>query len=77
MTKYTSRYAELSFYVGGRERKFSGGQYVAQTAEEIAVLDRLVDAIKEPADSVAEIPEATAKPAPKPRKATAKEASGK
>ncbi|ETT41425.1 hypothetical protein C162_26125 [Paenibacillus sp. FSL R7-269] len=69
MTKYTSRYAELSFYVGGSERKFSGGQYVATSAEEIAVLDRLPDAIKEPADSAVETPEEPVKPAPKPRKA--------
>ena len=69
MTKYTSKYAELSFYVGGRERKFSGGQYVATSAEEVAVLDRLADAIKDPADSVVETPEEPAKPAPKPRKA--------
>lgn len=68
MTKYTSRYAELSFYVGGRERKFSGGQYVATSADEIAVLDRLVDAIKEPAEVN---PEEPVKPALKPRKAPA------
>lgn len=68
MTKYTSRYAELSFYVGGSERKFSGGQYVATSAEEVAVLDRLVDAIK--TEEEAEVkPEEPVKPTPKPRKA--------
>lgn len=46
MAKYTSKYAELSFYVDGTERKFSVGQYEATTQEEIAVLDRLVDAVK-------------------------------
>lgn len=76
MTKYTSRYAELSFYVGGRERKFSGGQYVATSAEEIAVLDLMPDAIKsEEPQAVADTPaeEVPAiKPAPKPRRTSAK-----
>lgn len=64
MAKYTSRYAELSFYVDGKERKFSGGIYVA-TEQEEAVLDRLVDAVKEVAAEPAETP------ATKPRKAGA------
>ncbi|CAH1194619.1 hypothetical protein PAECIP111892_01768 [Paenibacillus auburnensis] len=75
MTKYTSRYTELAFYVGGQERKFSGGQYVATSADEIAVLDRLEDAIKtEEPQAVAEVKEDASpqKPAPKPRKTSAK-----
>ncbi|MCM3205616.1 hypothetical protein [Paenibacillus illinoisensis] len=44
MAKYRSRYPELSFYVDGVERKFSGGVYEAKTAEEVAVLNRLSDA---------------------------------
>lgn len=70
MSKYTSKYAELSFYVGGIERKFNAGQYEATTQEEVAVLDRLVDAIR--AEEEEEAPEETVKPAPKPRKAPAK-----
>lgn len=65
MAKYTSKYAELSFYVGGQERKFSASQYEAKTAEEVAVLDRLVDAVK----TDEEVPEEPVKPTPKPRKA--------
>jgi hypothetical protein len=73
MTKYTSRYAELAFYVGGLERKFSGGQYVATSADEIAVLDRLEDAIKteEPRAVAEQKPEEPVKPTSKPRKASA------
>ncbi|WP_342439336.1 hypothetical protein NSS79_10695 [Paenibacillus sp. FSL L8-0436] len=67
MEKYTSKYAELSFYVGGQERKFSAGQYEAKTAEEIAVLERLADAIK----SEEAAPEEPVKSTPKPRKAAA------
>lgn len=62
MVTYKSRYAELAFYVGGRERKFSGGVYVAETPEEIAVLERLVDAVP---DAIPETtPEVNAEPAP-------------
>ncbi|NGM81198.1 hypothetical protein G5B47_02095 [Paenibacillus sp. 7124] len=68
MAKYTSRYAELSFYVAGEERKFSAGVYEATTPEEIAVLDRLTDAIKT---------EETVQPAPKQRKPAAAKTSEK
>lgn len=44
MAKYTSRYAELSFYVNGELRKFHSGEYRTDDAAEIAVLDGLVDA---------------------------------
>jgi hypothetical protein len=63
MAKYKSRYPELSFYVDGVERKFSGGAYDAKTAEEVAVLNRLSDA--EPAE------DKPAKAPSKPRKANA------
>ncbi|MEC0167863.1 hypothetical protein [Paenibacillus graminis] len=69
--KYTSRYAELSFYVNGVERKFSAGEYVATSREENEVLQRMVDAI--PAAPTTEEPaEVPTKPAPKPRKPAAK-----
>lgn len=42
--KYTSRYPELGFYVGGSLRKFNNGHYSTEDAEEIAVLDNLTDA---------------------------------
>lgn len=72
MATYTSKYAELSFYVNGSERKFSAGKYEAGTQEEIAVLDRLVDAVRvdEPEPAAKKAEEAP-KPAPKPRKAAA------
>ncbi|MNC76286.1 hypothetical protein D3C75_1279730 [compost metagenome] len=65
MTKYTSRYAELAFYVDGQERKFSGGVYLAKTDAEIAVLDRLVDVAKaeESAPQTEDSPKPSRKPA--------------
>lgn len=66
MARYTSKYAELAFYVEGNERKFSAGIYEATTEAETAVLDRLVDAVKV-SETTAEEP--VEKPAPKtPRK---------
>lgn len=78
MTRYKSRYAELSFYVNGSERKFNGGLYVATTPEEVEVLDRIVDAIaldeatKETKPEEPKAPEPEQKPAPKSRKSSAK-----
>lgn len=76
MAKYTSRYAELSFYVDGKERKFSAGVYDARTKEEIAVLDQLVDVVRAE-DTTAELTEEPQKPAPKPRTKAGANASGK
>lgn len=78
MIRYKSRYAELSFYVNGSERKFNGGLYVATTPEEVEVLGRIADAIalddapKEAKPEEPEAPEPEQKPAPKPRKSSAK-----
>lgn len=76
MAKYKSRYPELSFYVDGVERKFSGGVYEAKTAAEVAVLNRLSDAepdTEEPAQVDEEQAEdkAAKAPAPTKRKANA------
>ncbi|MDQ0168771.1 hypothetical protein [Paenibacillus tundrae] len=75
MAKYKSRYLELSFYVDGVERKFSGGVYEAKTANEVAVLNRLSDAepdSEEPAQVDGEQAEDKPAKAPsKPRKANA------
>lgn len=46
MAKYTSRYAELSFYVNGELRKFTAGEYKTEDAAEIAALDGLADAVR-------------------------------
>ncbi|MGM0846896.1 MAG: hypothetical protein ACQEUT_18210 [Bacillota bacterium] len=44
MKEYTNtRYPELSFYVGSKRRQFVGGQYTAESKEEIEVLDKLAD----------------------------------
>lgn len=73
MSKYKSRYPELSFYANGKERKFSAGVYVATTPDEIAVLERIPDAIKEPEEKTEEkAPAPEVKPASKQRKASAK-----
>ncbi|MEW9697949.1 hypothetical protein [Paenibacillus sp. SI8] len=70
MAKYTSRYAELSFYVGGELRKFHAGEYRTDNADEIAVLDALSDA-EQVAEEVSEEPKAAPK-APARAKPSAK-----
>lgn len=78
MAKYKSRYPELAFYVDGVERKFSGGVFEAKTADEEAVLNRLSDAVPDGTpevvaeELVVEADDKPAKPAPKPRKTSAK-----
>lgn len=52
MATYESpRYKELGFYVDGIFRKFSGGVYSTEDADEIAVLDVITDVtrVDEPA----------------------------
>lgn len=77
MATYESRYQQLGFYVEGGFRRFSGGFFHTDEPAEIAVLDALVDAVRiteEPqagADEPAEVVTAI-KPAPKPRKTSAK-----
>lgn len=46
MAKYKSRFAALGFYVNGRLKRFSDGVYATEDADEIAVLDRLADAVR-------------------------------
>jgi hypothetical protein len=43
MTEFTSRYAELTFYVGDVAKRFSGGRYVTEDTAEIAELSKLTD----------------------------------
>lgn len=62
MTKYTSKYPSLAFYVNNSIRRFSNGEYNADTKAETDVLDKLVDAIKQ----------ADEKPKPTPKAAVAK-----
>ncbi|MGE7271358.1 hypothetical protein ACQKK5_07850 [Brevibacillus panacihumi] len=73
MAEYKSRFVELGFYVSGSRRQFNGGRYVTDDADEIAVLNALVDAVRvdEPVkpEPKTEEPEAPAKPA---RKSSAK-----
>lgn len=71
MAQFKSRYAELGFYVNGDVRYFSGGRYVTDDEDAIAVLDSITDA-----ERVNEEPEEAAPKTPAPRKADAK-ASGK
>ena len=77
MTTYEApKYKALGFYVGESFRRFSGGLYHTDDPAEIAVLDTLTDAVRiteEPqavADKPADI--TPTKPAPKPRKTSAK-----
>jgi hypothetical protein len=68
MAKFTSRFPELGFYVGGELRKFYNGEFSTENKEEIEALEKLADAVR------ADKPKA--EEAPKARKAPAK-ASGK
>lgn len=45
-TTYQSRYPGLGFYVKGNFKRFTNGQYVATTKDEVAVLDKLPDVTK-------------------------------
>jgi len=74
MAKYKSRYPELSFYVDGVERKFSGGVYDAKTAEEVAVLNRLSDAEPD-TEEPAQVDEVDAEEKPAKAPATKRKAS--
>nr|WP_154895294.1 hypothetical protein [Paenibacillus xylanexedens] len=74
MAKYRSRYPELSFYVDGVERKFSGGVYDAKTAEEVAVLNRLSDAEPD-TEEPAQVDEGQAEEKPKAPVATKRKAN--
>ncbi|MNT90202.1 hypothetical protein D3C72_2310630 [compost metagenome] len=67
MAKYTSRYAELGFYVNGKFRRFTSGEYRTEDTEEIAVLGTLADATLTEESTE----ESAVKPATKPRKTTA------
>ena len=45
MYEYTSRYAELSFYVDGKEYKFTAGRFRTDDPKVAAVVDKLADAV--------------------------------
>jgi hypothetical protein len=47
MAKFTSKYAELGFYVNGEFRKFYAGEYTTEDKAEIDVLEKLLDAKRE------------------------------
>lgn len=55
MKKYTSVYTDLAFYVDGKRKKFSGGEYEAATKAEETVLDKIacVSAVETPAKKTA------------------------
>ncbi|MNC36645.1 hypothetical protein D3C75_851790 [compost metagenome] len=77
MATYESCYQQLGFYVDGGFRRFSGSLFHTDEPAEIAVLDALDDAVRiseEPQAVVDESAEAVPaiKPAPKPRKTSAK-----
>lgn len=74
MAKYTSRYAELGFYINGNLRQFTGGEFKTEDPDEIAALDKLADAAR--ADNE-ETPEEPAAKAPTTtRKASVKPSAG-
>jgi hypothetical protein len=59
VAKFTSRFAELTFYVDGQLRKFHVGEYTTENADEIKVLEQLTDAVR--------VDEPVAEEAPKPK----------
>ena len=69
MATYESRYVELGFYVESQFRKFRNGRYVTDDPKEIAVLDKLVDAVR--VDELKQPEPQTEEPA-KPAEAPAK-----
>ena len=71
MAKFTSRFPELGFYVGGELRKFYNGEFSTENKEEIEVLEKLADVVRTDKPKV----EPKAEEAPKPKKAP--KASGK
>ncbi|MDH2332502.1 hypothetical protein [Paenibacillus polymyxa] len=56
MTKYTSRYVELGFYVNGELKRFVNGEYRADSEADLAVLDALTDAVREETEQATEEP---------------------
>jgi hypothetical protein len=44
MAKFTSRFPELGFYVGGEFRRFHMGEFTTEDKAEIEVLEKLTDA---------------------------------
>lgn len=65
MTKYTSQYKELAFIVNGEFKRFSNGEYNANTKAETDVLDKLTDAIKQADEKPKPAPKTTATKAKK------------
>lgn len=65
MAKFTSKYKELGFYVGGVLKKFDNGVYETDDKGEISVLESLKD-VQKAADK------APAKAEDKPKKPAAK-----
>jgi hypothetical protein len=73
MAKFTSRFPELGFYVGGEFRRFHMGEFTTEDKAEIEVLEKLTDALR--VDSEPKVPKA--EEAPKPVKRAPAKASGK
>jgi hypothetical protein len=46
MAKFTSRFPELGFYVGGEFRRFHMGEFTTEDKAEIEVLEKLTDALR-------------------------------
>jgi len=70
MAVFQSGDRELSFYVNDSIRSFSGGSYTSEDADEIAVLERLSDAVRVDTEEV-EVKAEASKP-PTRRKPSAK-----
>lgn len=68
MAKYTSRFKELSFYVGNETKRFSNGVYETGEKAEQGVLDGLADVkrLDEPKAEAKPTAPAKAKSANKP-----------
>ena len=56
MTKFTSRYRELGFYVGDRLYQFANGQFMTDDPKVIAAISKLTDAVKVEEPEAPEVP---------------------
>ena len=56
MAKFTSRFPELGFYVGGEFRRFHMGEFTTEDKAEIEVLEKLTDALRVDAPKAEEAP---------------------
>jgi hypothetical protein len=76
MAEFKSQYKELGFYVNGELINFSGGRYVTENEDAIAVLESLSDAHRVDEEKPAKAEKKAEEPVKAPKK-PARKTSGK